>query len=145
VATSERERLIQSSAFGSDIDRRLANLRDNASYIRDNILMQPIPGGDKPTTLYVWRALTVVHGECVSLTLARSRQFAEANLVQVTRRFSVDGEGTVQRLSSAMGLQAEEIAVFFGLDDVGRQYVNWTVQRLDSTVGLHAKPAPTEE
>jgi hypothetical protein len=80
--------------------------------------------GNAASNVRTWRALAVSHGECVSYKLAMPGN--TLGYAEVQRRFTDNSSLASQSVSNAtIGLTPEEIAVFFGLDDVDPAEISW--------------------
>lgn len=113
-------------------------VRAHAEHIRTMLLA--VNELDEPDhTLHIYRALYHVDGETVSAKIERARNPGAPGIpllnAQILRRFTSDGGKAAQAISSAIGLQAEEIAVFLGLDRVDPAQIAWNEQTIRAHIG----------
>jgi hypothetical protein len=122
--TTETEKWVQ-----SERDRaaeRLARVRLHAENIRafTSTDAPKDKSGKNATNVRMWLALVVTHGESVSLKISKVEN--SVAYAEVQRRFSANSSLASQSISNqTIGLTGEQIAIFFGLDDVDPADVAW--------------------
>jgi hypothetical protein len=128
----------------SETSRQLANLHQHAETLRA-LILDAEHADEKPITLHILRAIVRypddVGGEVVSLKVEKANNPGHPGVPrfngEVLRFAGHSGQhSSAVRISSSIGLQAEELAVFFGLHLLSPEQVHWTDQTVEATMGV---------